>query len=539
MPEFAQRERQTENSHLVSAARPDRATPQPAHAANPLLAQQQALGNQATQRFAESCPLALPSPSLCPFGGICHACPARVQAKLTVNKPGDKYEQEADRVADQVMRMPEPRLRRQVEPEEEEEEALQAKPLADQITPLVQRQVESEEEEEEEPIQTKLADDALLQRQEEEPGEEEEEPIQTKWASEQTLQAGSGLQAKIRSLKNGRRPLSQPMRNFFEPRYGCDFSQVRIHTDAQATESARTVNARAFTVGRDIVFGTGQYAPGTAEGRRLLAHELTHVVQQTGTQTSHPTVQMQEEMVPREFLPSVRSATGDFIVSQAENRMRNRFIRRAYSSEIPWFFSPNGRLALWASRDDILEAARRRGSVGGAEPWMKRRMVRRKDGIPALGRELENFPSGEGVVWWGKGKKRKQARPVWTCNVFVFDVLHQAGLNPPLRSNNHYFTPVEIFNRAGSLRSYFSKVKAKNMQKGDVFATHVHTAVVTSTLSKRTIRRGRRRVTVRSFSAIGAGQNGIGVAKSDNVRPAGKRFRRVGSKVLETHTAIA
>jgi len=65
-----------------------------------------------------------------------------------------------------------------------------------------------------------------------------------------------------------------------EPRFGQDFSGIRVHTDARAAESARTVNALAYTVGRDVVFGMGQYAPGTGEGRRLLAHELTHTIQQ-------------------------------------------------------------------------------------------------------------------------------------------------------------------------------------------------------------------------------------------------------------------
>jgi hypothetical protein len=66
------------------------------------------------------------------------------------------------------------------------------------------------------------------------------------------------------------------------PRGGYDFSHVRVHTDARAAESARAVNALAYTVDRDIVFGAGQYAPETAQGKRLLAHELTHVVQQHG-----------------------------------------------------------------------------------------------------------------------------------------------------------------------------------------------------------------------------------------------------------------
>lgn len=77
--------------------------------------------------------------------------------------------------------------------------------------------------------------------------------------------------------------LDSETRAFMEPRFGHDFSQVRIHTDDQAAESARAVNAQAYTVGSDVVFGQGQYTPETQEGRGLLAHELTHVVQQRGT----------------------------------------------------------------------------------------------------------------------------------------------------------------------------------------------------------------------------------------------------------------
>ena len=78
------------------------------------------------------------------------------------------------------------------------------------------------------------------------------------------------------------RPLAESEHAYFEPRFGVDFSQVRLHSDAQAAESARAVNAKAHTLGQDVVFGTGQDKPGTSEGRRLMAHELTHVVQQSG-----------------------------------------------------------------------------------------------------------------------------------------------------------------------------------------------------------------------------------------------------------------
>jgi len=83
-------------------------------------------------------------------------------------------------------------------------------------------------------------------------------------------------------LSSSGQPLDAGTRAFMEPRFGHDFSQVRVHTDARAAESAQAVNALAYTVGRDVVFGTGQYAPGTSDGKRLIAHELSHVVQQSG-----------------------------------------------------------------------------------------------------------------------------------------------------------------------------------------------------------------------------------------------------------------
>jgi len=134
------------------------------------------------------------------------------------------YEQEADRVADEVMRMPEPGVQRQVEPEEEEEEEeeiLQTKPLVDQITPLVQKQVEQEEEEEKE-LQAKST----------------------------LSEVSPNLESHIQSLKGSGQPLPESVRTSFEPRFGYDFSHVRVHTDSHAKEAARAVHARAFTMGR-------------------------------------------------------------------------------------------------------------------------------------------------------------------------------------------------------------------------------------------------------------------------------------------------
>jgi hypothetical protein len=86
-------------------------------------------------------------------------------------------------------------------------------------------------------------------------------------------------------LNSPGQPLDAETRGFMEPRFGHDFSQVRLHSDAQAAKSAEAVSALAYTVGRDVVFGAGQYEPTTSEGRRLLAHELTHVTQQGGLST--------------------------------------------------------------------------------------------------------------------------------------------------------------------------------------------------------------------------------------------------------------
>lgn len=174
-----------------------------------------------------------------------------LQPKLVVGAPDDVYEQEADRVAEQVMRMPEPAVQRESELEEEEE-LLQPKALSDQGSPAVQRQ-------------------ALP--------EEEEELIQPK-AAESVSEVPPSLTEDLARIKGGGQPLDPQSRAYFEPRFGVDFGAVRIHADASAAAAAQALRAQAFTLGRHIVFGEGRYGPDSAPGKRLLAHELTHVLQQ-------------------------------------------------------------------------------------------------------------------------------------------------------------------------------------------------------------------------------------------------------------------
>ena len=179
-----------------------------------------------------------------------------IQAKLQISQPGDEYEQEADRVADQVMRMPDPATPAVVRPEG-----------PPQISRLQRKCAQCEEEQ--------------IQRQpmDEEMREEEALPFQAKEVAGQTPQVTPAVKAQVDELRGGGQPLPESARAFFEPRFGRDFSLVRIHTDGQAAESTRAVNALAYTVGNHVVFGAGKYSPSGDDGRRLLAHELAHVTQ--------------------------------------------------------------------------------------------------------------------------------------------------------------------------------------------------------------------------------------------------------------------
>ncbi len=114
---------------------------------------------------------------------------------------------------------------------------------------------------------------------------DEEKPLQRKAQSEtKDCEAFVDVPPIVHEvLRSPGQPLDENTREFMESRFGHDFSQVRVHTDAKAAKSARAVNALAYTVGRDVAFGAGQYAPTLADRRRLIAHELTHIVQQSGS----------------------------------------------------------------------------------------------------------------------------------------------------------------------------------------------------------------------------------------------------------------
>jgi hypothetical protein len=264
----------------------------------------------------------------CACGGGCPRCEEeaarekRIQTKLTIGPVGDGYEQEADRVSAEIIRMPEPAIQRQELPaEEEEEEWVQMKPFSAGITPLVQSQTQAAEH-----LQPKLRLGASGDRYEQEADRTADAVM--RWAAprgpddmpggESAIQrmpvtavdsgslgttagrkraAGAAspvgdLESRIDRSRGSGVPLPPTTRRFMESRFGYDFSGVRVHTGTTAEHLNRNLKSLAFTSGANIYFGTGQYRPDTDAGKHLLAHELTHVVQQSSGTT--PAVQFQE-----------------------------------------------------------------------------------------------------------------------------------------------------------------------------------------------------------------------------------------------------
>jgi len=162
------------------------------------------------------------------MSGTCEECSrsrlSGLQTKLAVSQPGDPHEQEADRIAGEVMRMSDPRS---------------SIPHSDYP---------------------------------------EAPSISRKPTGQSAGWAGESLVNSV--ISSPGQPLDSKTRAFFEPRFGHHFGEVRVHADQAAAESAASVGARAYTVGEHVVFGPQQFAPGSMAGRRLLAHELTHVIQQ-------------------------------------------------------------------------------------------------------------------------------------------------------------------------------------------------------------------------------------------------------------------
>jgi hypothetical protein len=216
----------------------------PAAAARPVSsarAVQQRLGNAGTQALAAGMVARSAAPEPASAGS---AAPGQ----LSISHPGDAAEREAERVAAAIMRMPEPGS----------PPSGNASPVRSTSPPVVQRRCAHCEEDGKKPR------------------------VLRKESSSAAPEMGASVPEGIRALADGGIPLAPATRAFFEPRFGADLGDVRIHTDASAARTARSIDAEAFTVGQDIAFGAGRFSPDSTAGRHLLAHELTHTIQQGG-----------------------------------------------------------------------------------------------------------------------------------------------------------------------------------------------------------------------------------------------------------------
>jgi Domain of unknown function (DUF4157) len=258
MHAFAQQQNQPQQKSIANLTRSNSLTPAASHDAHPLLQLQRTIENQAGLQLlqakaggleagADEGPTTEVSPETTTTMRFAHdfsrvpvhaPAPITIQPKLAVNTPGDTHEQEADHISKQVMRMPEPKLQHNC--------------ACGGGCPRCQTEQPVQEHQR---LQTKHGGSS-------ESGQTAAPPI-----VEETLASGGG------SLPGG-------LRADMEQGFGHDFGHVRLHTHAHAAESAAAVAARAYTVGPDVVFAAGEYAPDTDAGRRLIAHELAHVVQQ-------------------------------------------------------------------------------------------------------------------------------------------------------------------------------------------------------------------------------------------------------------------
>jgi hypothetical protein len=301
-----------------------------------------------------------------------------IQTKLKLGPAGDQYEQEADRVASQVVRqMDGPHS---VQRQGLEEEELQMKPLAATVTSVqrktLQKPTVQRENLEEEELQMKPRAGTVntLQRKDEsrpktvftKPGEEtsrlpkppaatisrvqrmadpqftksffiqrqgEEEELQMKpMHGPEGGAVEQSVEKQIQTARGGGKPLDDNVRGSMEKGFGADFSGVRVHMGGQADALNRLLNAKAFTVGNDVFFGQGQYNPGSSGGQELLAHELAHTVQQgaVGIQRYSRIV----SVTPAQSGTVQRRTTGEISedVRSVQDSLRKAYLRPTYSA---------------------------------------------------------------------------------------------------------------------------------------------------------------------------------------------------------------
>ncbi|WP_298892641.1 DUF4157 domain-containing protein [uncultured Psychroserpens sp.] len=240
---------------------------------------------------------------------------ATVQTKLTIGQPNDKYEKEADTMADAVVNNSSKPDIQNKEISNIQRESL-ATPQEDEKLGTAEQRIEEDKLIQEKPEVQRLEEpeeDMVNKLDEEEgkinkkEGEEEEGKLQTKSNTTHSQIASNQVSNKIKRKSGQGRRMPKKTKTEMEASFGTDFSDVNIHTDDEAIHMNKELGAQAFTHGKDVYFNSGKYNPDSSEGKHLLAHELTHVVQQNGKEKTRD--EAKNSIQPKPHAPNLEDKT--------------------------------------------------------------------------------------------------------------------------------------------------------------------------------------------------------------------------------------
>lgn len=274
-----------------------------------------------------------------------------IQTKLKMGSSGDKYEVEADKMADKVVNNKnEGGLLQRKKVDDE----IQKKSLASEATPLIQKMESSEEEtvqqkKEKEEIVQKQEEESVQTKEEETIQEKEEEEIQSKIKNSKSIaKPQSSFEGKLRKGSGGQKMDAQTLSEM-ESGFGADFNNVKIHNDLGASQMSKEIGAQAFTHGNDIYFNKGKYNPNSREGKHLLAHELTHTIQQKGM------VQKKVQRKPDSAVPA--------------NNQKDKNTLEKYKTAFPFFYAyMNDHFGEYLTGSEKIKKALLKNSVGILTP---------------------------------------------------------------------------------------------------------------------------------------------------------------------------
>ena len=296
--------------------------------------------------------------------------PPLVRTEVKAKPPTDRYEREANLVSEHVMGIGNPSLRRQAD-KGTGPSVSRAQPVLGEMTPRVPKQRHGQEE-----------------------------SFQTKTGSGRMADANTVPASSLGSVLVGGQSLDSTTRDFFEPRFGHDFSQVRIHTDADADRSARSVNALAYTVGNHIVFRSGYFNAVSEQGKRLLSHELVHTIQQgavaVGSNNTFTSLQRMPDEVDKDekdktvSCDTLQNDPKDFAYQVAKHYVRTELSQKDLTPKS--FTCPRERLCMVYFKDktgvkvDWQVAGRPFCDIFDGKPCVRAQRI-----LPSLGVECEYY----------------------------------------------------------------------------------------------------------------------------------------------------